>query len=387
VSPRPETAAPSWTSYRAEFPIFETATYLNTCSLAPLARPVAEAVAEYLRLWHHQGAAAWYGPWWQEIATLRQRIARVIGAAPEEVALFPNVTSALIAAASALDFRARSRVVISALEFPTTRYLWQTDSAVEPVVLGSPEEVAIPLEAYEAAVDERTALVVGSHVYFTSGMVQDIGGLARLAHASGASCLVDAYQSVGQLPLDVRAAGVDFLVGGTLKWLLGGSGVAFLYVRRELLGRLRPEAVGWFAHRDQFAFAPAFDYAGDARRFEGGTPSVAAVYAASAGLAMVLEIGVDRLRARQLELVADLVERAREAGLRPRVPADLRRHAGIVTIPRADPPAVVHGLREAGVLVDNRPGIVRVSPFFFNVSDDHRRAVEAFRALESHGIM
>jgi hypothetical protein len=148
----------------------------------------------------------------------------------------------------------------------------------------------------------------------------------------------------------------------------------------------RPEVVGWFAHRDQFAFAPAFEYAEDARRFEGGTPSAAAVYAASAGLQMVLEIGIERLRVRQLELTADLVGRAREAGLHPRVPVDLREHAGIATIPRQDPPAVVRGLRDARVIVDARPGIVRVSPFFFNVPEDHERAVEAFLALERRGI-
>lgn len=383
---RAETVTPAWTSYRDEFPIFGSAVYLNTCSLAPLARRVEEAVQEYLRLWHAAGASAWYGPWWQEIATLRERVARIIGAKSGEVALFPSVTAALSAAASALDYRARPRVVLSELEFPTTRYQWQTKSGIETVTVRSPDGLVVPLDQYARAVDDRTALVVGSHVYFTSGMIQDIAATARLAHDHGAFCLIDAYQSVGQLPLDVHAAGVDFLVGGTLKWLLGGSGVAFLYVRGNLVPRLRPEVVGWFAHREQFAFAPAFEYADDARRFEGGTPSVAAVYAASAGLGMVLEIGVERLRARQLDLAADLVGRAREAGLRPRVPEDLTAHAGIVTIPRRDPPAVVQGLREAGVIVDARPGIVRVSPFFFNTPEDHQRAVEAFAALARRGV-
>ena len=383
---RAETATLTWADYRAEFPIFESTTYLNTCSLAPLSRRVAAAVGEYLRLWQQFGASAWYGPWWEEIATLRRRVAQVIGADPSEVALFPHVTAALVAAASAVDFRTRPRVVCSELEFPTTRYLWQTKTGVAAVTLDSPGGMTVPLEEYDRAVDDRTALVVGSHVYFTSGMVQDITALARLAHARGASCLIDAYQSVGQLPLDVHATGVDFLVGGTLKWLLGGSGVAFLYIRGDLIPRLQPEVIGWFAHRDQFTFAPAFEYAADARRFEGGTPSVAAVYAASAGLQIVLEIGVERLRARQLELTSDLVARARETGLRPRVPSDLRQHAGIVTIPRADPPAVVRGLREQGVIVDDRPGVVRVSPFFFNVPEDHQRAVDAFAALERRGV-
>ena len=302
-----ETTTLTWAAYRAEFSIFEETTYLNTCSLAPLCQRVAEATQEYLNLWQRAGAAAWYGPWWEEIARLRERVARVLGAEPGEVALFPSVTAALSAVASAIDYRTRPRVVMSALEFPTTRYQWQTKAEVDTLSIGSPDAVTVPLELYERAVDDRTALVVGSHVYFTSGMIQDIVVLARLAHARGAYCLIDAYQSVGQLPLDVHATGVDFLVGGALKWLLGGPGVAFLYARGDLIPHLRPEIVGWFAHRDQFAFAPTFEYAEDARRFEGGTPSVAAVYAASAGLQMVLEIGVERLRARQLDLCADLV--------------------------------------------------------------------------------
>jgi selenocysteine lyase/cysteine desulfurase len=383
---RDDTALRTWAEYRGEFPIFETATYLNTCSLAPLARSVEAALHEYLRLWHVAGASAWYGPWWEEIAALRARFARVIGAASDEVALFPSITAALSAVASALDYGARPRVVMTGLEFPTTRYQWQVKGGVETVELASPDGMSVSLEQYESAVDRRTALVVGSHVYFTSGMIQDVTALARLAHARGAFCLIDAYQSVGQLPLEVHATGVDFLVGGSLKWLLGGSGMAFLYVRGDLLPRLRPEVVGWFAHRDQFAFAPEFEYAEDARRFEGGTPSVAAAYAANAGLALVEEIGPQRLRARQLTLTADLVGRARESGLHPRVPIDPTQHAGIVTIPRRDPPAVVRGLREAGVIVDSRPGIVRVSPYFYNTPEDHQRVVDMLSALARRGI-
>ena len=381
-----QTPPRTWVEHRGEFPILKSAIYLNTCSLAPLSLRVEEALHEYLRLWHGSGAAAWYGPWWEEIATLRARVARIIGATPEEVALFPSITAAISAVASALDYESRRRVVMTELEFPTTRYQWQVKHALETVELPSPDGLSVPLEQYEAAVDERTALVVGSHVYFTSGMIQDIAALARIAHAQGAFCLIDAYQSVGQLPLDAHAAGVDFLVGGSLKWLLGGPGMAFLYVRGDLLPRLRPEVVGWFAHRDQFAFAPAFDYAEDARRFEGGTPSVAAVYTANAGLALVEEIGVERVRARQLELTADLVGRAREAGLLPRVPDELAAHAGIVTIPRRDPPAVVRGLRESGVIVDSRPGVVRVSPYFFNTPEDHQHAVDALAALARRGV-
>jgi selenocysteine lyase/cysteine desulfurase len=235
-------------------------------------------------------------------------------------------------------------------------------------------------------VDRQTELVVASHVYFTSGYVQDLGGLAEIAHRAGALCLIDAYQGTGQLPTDVHASGIDFLVTGGLKWLLGGPGLACLYVRRDLHERLHPNDVGWFAHREQFAFrTDTFEPAPDARRFEGGTPSVAAVYAAEAGLDVVLEVGPDRLRARQHDLVGDLVEQLRGEGFVPRVPADLEGHAGIVTVPVADPPAVVAGLRRKGIIVDSRPGVVRLSPYFYNAIDDNRAVRTALREVLAAG--
>jgi kynureninase len=212
--------------------------------------------------------------------------------------------------------------------------------------------------------------------------VQDLGALSAIAHARGALCVIDAYQGTGQLPTDVHASGVDFLVTGGLKWLLGGPGVAFLYVRRALHDRLHPNDVGWFAHRDQFAFrTDAFEPADDARRFEGGTPSVAALYAADAGLSVVQELGIDRLRARQLDLVGDLVDRLRAVGLRPRVPTDLSGHAGIVTVPVPDPSAVVTALRQRRIIVDSRPGVVRLSPYFYNTIDDNRAVCAALREV------
>jgi selenocysteine lyase/cysteine desulfurase len=237
-------------------------------------------------------------------------------------------------------------------------------------------------DEFAAATDRRTQLVVASHVYFTSGYLQDLAAIGEIAHAQGALCLVDAYQGTGQVPTDVHASGVDFLVTGSLKWLLGGPGFAFLYVRRALHDRLHPNDVGWFAHREQFAFrTDAFEPAPDARRFEGGTPSVAALYTADAGLATVLEIGIDLLRARELEIVGVLVERLRADGLKPRVPSDLATHAGIVTVPVSDPPAVVSELRERGIIVDSRPGVVRLSPYFYNSVDDNRAVCAALREV------
>ncbi len=380
----------SWRAYREEFPIFERKTYFNTCSLGALSRRVVAAVRTFVDLWNSSGAAAWYGPWSEELGVLRARFAQLIGADPEEIALFPSVTAALTAVSSCFDYRARSKVVMSELEFPTTVYQWsvKVPDGVSLEMLGSVGgRLTVPLEAYEQAIDDRTQLAVVSHVYFTSGVIQDIATVARLAHAHGAYCVIDAYQSVGQLPVDVHAAGVDFLVTGGLKWLLGGPGIAYLYVRRELLARLQPRNVGWFAHRDQFAFdVRRFEYADDARRFEGGTPSVAATYAGRAGLDIVHEIGVPQLRTRQVELTRYLVAAAQAAGLRPRIPGRVENLAGIVTIPRENPRAVVEALSRRDIIVDSRPGIIRLGPYFYNTTEDCDRSVAALVELERAGI-
>ncbi|HEV8354906.1 MAG TPA: aminotransferase class V-fold PLP-dependent enzyme [bacterium] len=378
-----------WETYRAEFPIFRSKTYFNTCSLGALSTRVAAAIQSFIHQWDASGASAWYGPWWEEIAALRGRFAAVIGARPDEIALFPSVTAALTAVSSAFAYRERPGVVLSDLEFPTTVYQWSVKSGagVELTMLTSPDRLTVPLDLYERAVDGRTQLVVASHVYFTSGAIQDIAAVAHLAHARGAYCLVDAYQSVGQLPVDVHAAGVDFLISGGLKWLLGGPGIAYLYVRDDVAARLRPLDVGWFAHRDQFAFdVRRFEYADGARRFEGGTPSVAATYAGRAGLDIVLEIEPTALRERQVELVRHVVESAQHRGLAPRVPGRVENLAGIVTIPRADPQAVVRGLSERGIIVDSRPGVIRLSPYFYNLPEECDRVVDAIMDLERSGV-
>ncbi len=382
--------AVSWQRYRNEFPIFERKIYFNTCSLGALSQRVRTAMQTAADLWENFGAAAWYGPWFEELSLLRTRFAQVIGAEPAEVALFPSVTTALTAVASCFDYRARPKVVLTDLEFPTTVYQWSVkavDGVTVHLLEAAGDRLRVPLEAYERAIDERTQLAVASHVYFTSGVIQDIAAVARFAHAQGAFCVIDAYQSVGQLPVDVHAAGVDFLVTGGLKWLLGGPGIAYLYVRRDLIDRLRPRNVGWFAHRDQFAFdVHRFEYADDASRLEGGTPSVAAVYAGRAGLDIILEIGVPRLRAREVELMRYLVAAVQARGLAARIPSSIEELAGIVTIPRENPKAVVEALARRDIIVDFRPGIIRLSPYFYNTADDCDRLLDALVELQHAGI-
>jgi len=375
-------AVRSWADYRREFPVFERATYLNSCSLGALGTRVRDAVSRFLDLWSAWGAAAWHGPWWEEMEALRASIARLLGASPTDVALHPSITAALSSVAGCFDYRTRSRVVVADIDFPTVAYQWlaRRTRGVEVVFVHSPDGLGVPLEEFERAIDERTQLVATSHVYFQSGEVQDIGALARLAHARGAYLLVDAYQSVGQLPVDVRGADVDFLVTGGLKWLLGGPGIAYLYARRDLHPQLHPTTAGWFAHRDQFAFdVTHLEYADDARRLQGGTPSVAALYAGRAGLDYVHEIGPQRIRDRQVELTQALVAGLRDLRLRPRVRAGTQVPAGIVTVPVPHPESAVQALREERTIIDARPGVIRISPYFYNTDEDLEQALAVLR--------
>lgn len=373
--------------YRAEFPIFRDRIYLNTCSLGALGDRARRKVVEFLDVWQARGASAWYDTWWAALADLRARYGRVVGAAAGEIALAPSVSAALSVVAESLDYTRRPRVVVTALDFPTLAYQWHAKRprGVELVVVESPDGVSVPVDAIARAVDDRTALVATSHVYFTTGAIQDIKAVADAARARGALCLIDAYQSVGQIPVDVHAAGVDFLIAGGLKWLLGGPGTVFLYAREDLIGGLAPGVAGWFGHRAQFAFDPRrLELHDDARRFELGTPPLAAVHAQLGGLEYIEEIGVPAIRAVTAGLTEDLIARARALGLRPRVAQRAEDRSAIVTLPVPDPAARVRGLAEAGIVADARPGHVRFSPFFYNVQDDHVAALERLAAEAGH---
>jgi kynureninase len=365
--------------YRAEFPIFRHSIYLNSCSLGPLSRQSRAKVDEFLDLWEGRGAAAWYDVWWAVLGELRTRYERLIGAAEGSVALQPNISAALTAVAESLDYRRRPKVVVTALDFPTVAYQWlaRAGEGVELVIVESPDGVAVPVEAIARAVDARTALVATSHVFFTSGAIQNVAALAEVTHRQGALLLIDGYQAAGQLPVDVQSLDVDFYCSGGLKWLLGGTGVAFLYARPDLLRGLTPRSAGWFSHRRQFDFDPrALELHADARRLEAGTPALLPVYAQLGGLDLLEEIGPIEIRRLTTALVEDLIDQARAAGFRPRVAASPEERSGIVMLPSSDPGRDVRRLAEAHIITDSRPGHVRISPYFYNVRDDHRAAIE-----------
>src|SRR6266446_3600150 len=264
---------PELAAYRDEFPILGRKTYLNSCSLGALSKRSMQNVEQFMEMWNEWGAHAWYEIWLGEIAQVRQKFADMIGAQVHEVAIAPNVSTALSSIASAFDYGKRNKVVMADMDFPTLAYQWLVKErlGVKCIFVESPDHIHILPEQFEAAVDNKTALLATSHVFFTSGYIQDLRALADIAHKNGALILIDDYQGTGQIPIDVVAMDIDFLVTGTLKWLMGGPGLALVYIREGLIPALQPTITGWFGHRDQFQFkAREFEFRSDAARVEMG---------------------------------------------------------------------------------------------------------------------
>ncbi|HEX5724781.1 MAG TPA: aminotransferase class V-fold PLP-dependent enzyme [Longimicrobiaceae bacterium] len=373
---------PELERWRAEFPILQTRTYLNSCSLGALSRRGMGYLGEYQALWNTLGASAWYELWMGRVDQVKRAVARLWNARESEIALSPSVSSALSSIASAIDHRTRKRVVCAELDFPTLVYQWLARPDVEVVRVPSDDGIGVPPERWAEYVDERTALVATSHVFYGTGYVQDLAPIARAARDAGALFLVDGYQAAGQIAVDPRAADADVYVAGPLKWLLGGPGLAFLWVREERIEALRPTTASWFGARDQFSFrVDELEFRDDAARFSMGTPAVPTVYTALGGLEIFAEAGEARIFARVKALAEDLVERLRAAGFDLRVANDPARRSAILLVKHPDAPGAVHALAEQGIIVDYRAGTVRVSPHFYNTPEENERFVEALRAV------
>jgi len=363
---------------RDEFPILSRTTYLNSCSLGALSKRGEARLRAFLDEWHTRGASAWYDCWLARLDDLRGRVARFLGAPTHTLALSPSTSVALATIAESLPVQgSRNRVVCSELDFPTLVYQWRVRPDVELVVLPSEDGVHVPLERYAEAVDERTLVLAASHVNFATGHVNDVASLASIAHAVGAFCLIDGYQAPGQIPVDLPATGVDAYTAGPLKWLCGGPGLAYLYVRAERIEALRPRITSWFASADPFAFDPAtFRYRDDARRFEMGTPALATVHTALGGQELIDELGIEAIHARNRRLTDRLVEGLTDAGFTLTLPGPANRSA-IVMVRHPAPAEAVRRLVERHIVVDHRPGHVRVSPHVYNTEDEIDRFVRA----------
>ena len=375
---------PELLKYRAEFPILHKRTYLNSCSLGALSNRSIDNLNEFMAAWNEWGAHAWYEIWMGEIAKVRQKFATLIGAQLHEVAIAPNVSTALSTIATALDYSKRNKVVMADMDFPTLPYQWLVKErlGLECCFVESPDRVYTPPELFEREVDEHTALVATSRVFFTSGYIQDVRAVADIAHRHGAYLLIDDYQGTGQIPLDVAELDIDFLVTGTLKWLMGGPGLALVYIREGLLPQIQPTVAGWFGHREQFEFKTReFEFRPDAARVEMGTPAVPTIYTANGGLDIVLEIGSQTICERTRYLTSDLIARAREHGWKVRAPLEPERRTSIVMLEFDEPEQIVEELLRRDIITDKRPGLVRISPYFYNTIEENERVIAALEEI------
>lgn len=375
--------------WRDRFPILADTTYLVTHSLGAMPRAVEEKLAGFTRQWRERGVRAWAEGWWDAPLEVGDLLARVMNAPPGSVTMHQNVSVVQAIVASALDFTGeRSRVVHTDQNFPSNIYLWESwrRYGAEPVLVPGEPDGRVPLGRLLEAIDERTALVPISHVCFRTSYVQDAAAVCERAREVGALVLLDTYQSLGTLPVDVQALGVDMICGGSVKWLCGGPGAGYLYVRPDLAQRLTPAVTGWAAHEAPFAFdVGAQRWADGARRFLHGTPAVASLLQASAGYEVVLEVGVEAIRAWSVHLNEGLRADLEERGFRVFGPKAPEQRGGTLTVELADDehgPAFVAALAERGILVDHRPEAgLRVSPHFYTRREELQRFAEVLSEL------
>ena len=369
--------------YRDRFPILAETTYLINHSLGAMPATAEARLLEYARTWKKRGIRAWEEGWWELPLTVGDQLGRLIGAPPGTVSMHQNVTLAEAVVLSCFTFDGqRRRIVYEEGNFPSVRYLYQAQAARGAEIVVAPDDAGVV-----EAIDERTLLVPVTHVLFQTGEIQDVEAIVARSHEAGALVVLDAYQSVGTVQLDVTALGVDFAVGGSVKWLCGGPGAGWLYVRPDLAETLEPALTGWYGHARPFAFEPEQDYAEGAARFLAGTPNVPALYAASAGYDVIEEIGVQRIRARSMEQTALLIELLEEAGFEPGGPRDPSRRGGTVVVRTPDFESVCNELAARQILCDSRPETgLRLGPHFFNSDDELRFAVGQIAELAQSRI-
>ena len=372
--------------YRAEFPILETTTYLISNSLGAMPRAAAAAMQEYTDVWATRGVRAWADRWWMMAREVGDEIAGLLGAAPGTVSLHQNVTQCEAVVASCFDFSgSRNKIVYTDLNFPSVMYFWEAQQArgARVHMVRTDDGVHVDTERLLDAIDEETILVPISHVIFRSSFIQDVPAIVERAHRVGTRVVLDAFQALGSVPVDVQALDVDFACGGVLKWLCGGPGTAYLYVRPDLGRTLQPSFTGWTAHADPFAFQiGATRYADPPYRFMNGTPNVPALYAAQPGLRIVAEVGVAAIREKSRRHTARLIELADARGWPVNTPRDPDRRGGTVSIEMPHSQDVCARLLERDILVDWRPKAgVRFSPHFYTKDEELDVAIAAVEEI------
>jgi kynureninase len=351
--------------YRGRFPILADTTYLINHSLAAMPAAAEDRVLEYAHMWKTRGIRSWGEGWWDMPTTVGDQVGRIIGAPAGTTCMHQNVTVAIAVILSCFRLEPpRNRIVYVEGEFPSVRYLLQAQPGAEI-------EVVPDLDALIDAIDERTLLVPLSHVLFKVAELQDVTEIQKRAAEVGAHVILDAYQSAGAVPIDVQRMGVSFATGGSVKWLCGGPGAGWLYVRPDLIGSLEPAIVGWQGHARPFAFEPELEYADGIARFLTGTPNVPALFAATAGYDVIEEAGVDAIRRRSLDLTDHLIDLADRAGFEVTSQRDQSRRGASVTIRVPGFEGVHRELAERQILCDFRPDVgLRLGPHFFNTEEE-----------------
>jgi kynureninase len=372
--------------WRAEFPIVDTCTYLVSHSLGAMPRRASTYLQQFADEWSSRGVRAWHEGWWEIGRTTGDLLAPVLGVQPGTISMHQNVTvaMAIIASCHAFDGR-RNRIVMTDLEFPSNMYLFEgfRRYGAEIVYVKSPDAMRTDLEAHLEAIDERTVLVPLSYVLFKSAYIQKVQAVIEKAHKVGARVILDVYQAAGTVPLGIEKLGAEFAVGGSVKWLCGGPGAGYLYVRPDIAKEVEPGIVGWAAHARPFEFATGrIAYADAPERFQSGTPNVPSLYSARAGYEIVREIGVPAIRRASLMLTRRLMELAKAAGFRINTPEEDEERGGSVIIDVPNGMTVADELIRREVIVDYRPGAgIRMAPHFYNTMEEIEHAMEVLTTI------
>ena len=377
-------------AWRKEFPILGHTTYMISHSLGAMPRQVSDQLQQFADTWATRGIRAWEEGWWQMPVTAGDLIGSIIGAGQGEVVMHQNVSICQWIVASCFDWRgSRNKVVTDGLNFPSNDYIYYglERQGARVMRVPSADGMTLPLESMLAAIDEQTRLVSVSHVAFRSSYVQDLEAITRRAHELGAMVVADLYQSAGCLPVNVRDLQLDFATGGSVKWLCGGPGAGYLYVRRDLWNQLQPAATGWQAHQEPFGFeAGPIEFAEDAMRFLNGTPNVPAMYSARSGYEIINQVGVDNIHAKSLRQTQLLIDLADEAGIPVRTCREAGRRGGVVILDVPHGKEAAQELARREILVDYRPQAgIRIAPHFYTTDDEVEHTVTQLREIATAG--
>ena len=372
--------------WRSEFPIVNQTVYLISHSLGAMPKATYDRLNEYADIWATRGVRAWAEGWWQMPVTVGDEVGRIIGAEPGSVVMHQNVSICQSLILSCFEpTPKRNKIVYSELNFPSVMYVYEAharEGKLRIHEVKSDDGITVPLERMLAAIDEETLLVPFSHVLFKSAFLQDAKAIIDRAHEVGAMVVLDAYQSAGTVPFNVKELGVDFATGGSVKWLCGGPGAGYLYIRPDLHRTLEPKTTGWMAHEDPFAFATEHRYASNVTRFLHGSPAIPALYAAQSGYRIINEIGVERIRAKSVRQTTYLIALAEEAGFTVTSPKDASQRGGTITLMHEHAAAVAAELINRDFIVDYRPGAgVRISPHFYTKDEELELIIEEMKSI------